>query len=169
MEGVKGKISPCRFGQSPRFWGCGARPAKLKWVPFVELANPSTSCYDEVTKWNILERGGGRLGENRNESRQVKFRVSDLEFERLEQMAKAFQMSVPAFCKKKAQGVRMRPPKMDREGAFEVARQLRAIGNNVNQLSRRANEGNAIPKGELQDVQKELHALWQQLSSALQK
>src|SRR5438270_313338 len=55
-------------------------------------------------------------------------------------MAKEFQMSVPNFCKKKAQGARMRPPKIDREGAFEIARQLRAIGNNVNQLSERANE-----------------------------
>lgn len=109
------------------------------------------------------------MGENRKENRQIKFRVSDLEFEKLEQMAKASGMSVPTFCKKKAQGARMASPKIDREGAFEIARQLRAIGNNVNQLSRRANEGYAIPKGELQDVQKELHALWQQLSSAIQK
>lgn len=109
------------------------------------------------------------MGENRNESRQVKFRVSDPEFERLEQMAKDFQMSVPKFCKMKAQGARMRPPKIDREGAFEIARQLRAIGNNVNQLSRRANEGYAIPKGELQGVQKELQAIWQQFNSAIQK
>jgi len=113
--------------------------------------------------------GGGRLGENRKESRQVKFRVSDDEFERLEQMAKGFQMSVPSFCKRKAQGARMRPPKIDREGAFEIARQLRAIGNNVNQLSKRANEGKAIPHLELQSVQKELHALWRQFNEAIQK
>lgn len=109
------------------------------------------------------------MGENRKESRQVKFRVSDHEFERLEQMAKEFQMSVPAFVKAKAQGARMRPPKINREGAFEIARQLRAIGNNVNQISRRANEGYAIPKGELQDVQKELQNIWQQFNSAIQK
>lgn len=109
------------------------------------------------------------MGENRNESRQIKFRVNDLEFEKLEQMAKAFQMSVPAFCKAKAQGVKMRPPKIDREGAFEIANQLRAIGNNVNQLARRANEGKAIPNGELQGIQKELQGVWQQLSSAIQK
>ncbi|MEB9863099.1 MobC family plasmid mobilization relaxosome protein, partial [Bacillus cereus] len=109
------------------------------------------------------------LGENRKENRQIKFRVSDLEFQKLEQMAKGSGMSVPTFCKKKAQGARMAPPKIDREGAFEIARQLRAIGNNVNQLSRRANEGKAIPAEELQDVQKELHALWQQFNLAIQK
>jgi len=116
-----------------------------------------------------LNKGAVGLGENRNESRQIKFRVSDPEFERLEQMAKEFQMSVPAFCKKKAQGAKMRPPKIDREGAFEIARQLRGIGNNVNQLTRRANEGHAIPKEELQGIQKELQTIWQQFSEALQK
>jgi hypothetical protein len=109
------------------------------------------------------------LGENRKENRQIKFRVNDDEFERLEQMAKEFQMSVPNFCKKKAQGARMRPPKMDREGAFEIARQLRAIGNNVNQLSRRANEGYEVPNGELESVQKELREIWRQFSEAIQK
>jgi Holliday junction resolvase len=116
-----------------------------------------------------FEQGAVVLGENRKESRQVKFRVSDLEFEKLEQMAKDFQMSVPAFVKAKAQGARMRPPKIDREGAFEISRQLRGIGNNVNQLTRRANEGKAIPQAELQGIQKELQEIWQQLSSALQK
>src|SRR5699024_6260943 len=84
-------------------------------------------------------------------------------------MAKEAGMSVPSFCKKKAQGARMRAPKINRQGAFEMARQLRAIGNNVNQLSRRANEGQAIPNEELQSIQKELQALWQQFSEALQK
>ncbi|MFP3846846.1 MobC family plasmid mobilization relaxosome protein [Priestia filamentosa] len=109
------------------------------------------------------------MSENRNERRQVKFRVSDDEFERLEQMATEFQMSVPKFCKMKAQGARMRPPKIDREGAFEVARQLRAIGNNVNQLSKRANEGGAVPGEELQVIERELKMIWQQFSAAIQK
>lgn len=109
------------------------------------------------------------MSENRNERRQIKFRVSDNEFERLEQMATEFQMSVPKFCKMKAQGARMRPPKIDREGAFEVARQLRAIGNNVNQLSKRANEGGAVPREELQAIERELKAIWQQFSAAIQK
>lgn len=109
------------------------------------------------------------MGERRNESRQVKFRVSDTEYERLAAMAKEFQMSVPAFCKMKAEGARMRSPKIDREGAFEMARQLRAIGNNVNQLSRRANEGKAVPSKELGEIQKDVNRIWQQFSEALQK
>jgi len=42
--------------------------------------------------------------------------VNDSEFERLEQMAKEFQMSVPNLCKMKAQGAEMRSPKINRDG-----------------------------------------------------
>lgn len=99
----------------------------------------------------------------------MKFRVSDDEFQRLERIAKDFGMSVPSFCKKKAQGARLRPPRINREGAFEFARQLRAIGNNVNQLSRLAHEGKAVPPEEMQAVEKELHAIWQRFNSAIQR
>ena len=117
-----------------------------------------------------MVKGGGRfVGENRKENRQIKFRVNDDEFQRLETMATTVGMSVPTFCKKKAQGSQISPPKIDREGAFEIARQLRSIGNNVNQLARNANEGKAVPKEELQGIEKELHALWQQFNEALQR
>src|SRR5699024_11863608 len=76
----------------------------------------------------------GFMGENRKDNRQIKFRVSDHEYEELEQTANNFHMSVPAFAKKRALGYRMKPPKVDKSGAIEIAKQLRAIGNNVNQL-----------------------------------
>lgn len=104
------------------------------------------------------------MRENRKEDRQVKFRVNEREYERLEQMAKSLNMSVPKFCKMKAQGSKVKPPKIDREGALEIARQLRAMGNNVNQLAKRANEGYAIPSEELQGIREELGKLWQQLN-----
>lgn len=113
---------------------------------------------------------------NRKENRQVNFRVNDLEYERLEQMAKIVGNTVPNFCKKKAQGARMRPPKIDGDGAKEISRQLRAIGNNVNQLAKGINSGNAVTDSDLQPihedlqaVNKELEAIWQLFSEALQK
>lgn len=104
------------------------------------------------------------MGANRKESRQVSFRVSDDEFARLEQMAKTLQMSVPAFVKQKAQGARMKPPKVDKAAALEIAKQLRSIGNNVNQLTRRAHEGGAVAPDQLHAIQKELQEIWRQLS-----
>ena len=109
------------------------------------------------------------LGENRKESRQIKFRVSDSEFEKLEQIANSFQMSVPAFVKAKAQGARMRPPKIDREGAFEIARELRSIGVNVNQIAKHLNQGQSVSMEQLEGLERQLNGIWQQFNSALQK
>lgn len=107
----------------------------------------------------------GFMGENRKDNRQIKFRVSDHEYEELEQTANNFHMSVPAFAKKRAMGYRMKPPKVDKSGAIEIAKQLRAIGNNVNQLTKRANASNGkIDSEELQAIKKELHKIWQQFN-----
>src|SRR5699024_6350370 len=107
----------------------------------------------------------GFMGENRKDNRQIKFRVSDHEYEELEQTANNFHMSVPAFAKKRAMGYRMKPPKVDKSGAIEIAKQLRAIGNNVNQLTRRANASNGkMDSEELQAIKKELHEIWQQFN-----
>src|SRR5699024_6395487 len=107
-------------------------------------------------------------GENRKDNRQIKFRVSDHEYEELEQTANNFHMSVPAFAKKRALGYRMKPRKVDKSGAIEIAKQMRANGNNVNQRTKRtkATKGNKkkIYIEELQDIKKELHKIWQQFN-----
>src|SRR5699024_12467273 len=98
------------------------------------------------------------MGENRKDNRQIKFRVSDHEYEELEQTANNFHMSVPAFAKKPALGYRMKPPNVDKSGAIEITKQLRAIGNNVNQLTTRANACNGkLESEELQAIRKVVH------------
>src|SRR5699024_9218001 len=102
---------------------------------------------------------------NRKDNRQIKFRVSDHEYEELEQTANNFHMSVPAFAKKRAMGYRMKPPKVDKSGAIEIAKQYAANGNNVNQTTKPANANNGkIDREELQDIKKELHKIWQQFN-----
>src|SRR5699024_431957 len=105
------------------------------------------------------------MGENRKDNRQIKYRVSDHEYEELEQTANNLHMRVPAFAKKRAMGYRMKPPKVDKSGASEIAKQLRAIGNNVRQLTKRANARNGKSDSEeLQAIKKELHERWQQFN-----
>src|SRR5699024_6568917 len=105
------------------------------------------------------------MGENRKDNRQIKFRASDHEYQELQQTANNFHMSVPAFAKKGAPGYRRKPPKVDKSGAIERAKQLRAIGNNVNQLTRRANASNGkIDSEALQAIKKQLHEIWQQFN-----
>src|SRR5699024_9284171 len=105
------------------------------------------------------------MGENKKDNRKIKFRVSEHEYEEMEKTANNYNMSVTDFEKKRAMGYRMKPNKVDKSGAIEIAKQLRAIGNNVNQLTRRANASNGkIDSEELQAIKKELHEIWQQFN-----
>jgi len=108
------------------------------------------------------------LGANRKESKQINFRVSEQEYQRLEQMANNVGMSVPMFCKKKAQGAKMKAPLIDRQGAIQIASELRRIGVNVNQIAKHLNSGLNISKGQINALQGELNDIWQRLNSALQ-
>ncbi|ARE09817.2 mobilization protein [Lactococcus lactis subsp. lactis] len=77
---------------------------------------------------------------NRKQPKQISFRVSESEYLNLERSAKVLNISVPAFVKKKAQGARVVAPKINPDDSKEMARQLAALGNNVNQLAKRVNQ-----------------------------
>ena len=114
---------------------------------------------------NNMASNSSRKTPNRKERRQINFRVSESEYSKLQQSAETLNMSVPAFAKKRALGYRMKPPRVDKSGAIEIAKQLRAIGNNVNQLTKRANASNeTLNSEELRAIKKELHEIWLQFS-----
>lgn len=184
-------------GLSRGIGGAQRSPNKVvcatKWLANIELAKPPRpSIILETESVSVLcsfltareeKQGGGTVSEReifeatfaeakpkRKEPKQISFRVSESEFEKLKRSAETFQMSVPAFVKSKAQGAKLVTPKIDRPGAVEIAKQLRAIGNNVNQMARATNAAELDPDSaanltaELQNVQKELNQLWQQLN-----
>ena len=123
-----------------------------------------------VSEREIFEAPFAEAKPKRKEPKQISFRVSESEFEKLKRSAEIFQMSVPAFVKSKAQEAKLVTPKIDRPGAVEIAKQLRAIGNNVNQMARATNatelDSNLAVNltAELQKMQKELNQIWQQLN-----
>ena len=106
---------------------------------------------------------------NRTEPKQVSFRVTDQEYEKLEKIAESMNLSVPAMVKRKAQGLKATTPKIDLTGAREIATELRRIGGNVNQIAKHLNQGINPSKGELEGIERELSAIWQLLSMELQK
>lgn len=108
------------------------------------------------------------LSEQRKSDKQIKFRVSEMEYQQLEANASALGMSVPAFCKNVALKGFVKSPKINREGALEIAKQLRKIGTNVNQISYKTNIGKIPTSKELIAVKKELGEIWLMLNSALQ-
>ncbi|GEQ34171.1 MobC family plasmid mobilization relaxosome protein [Marinilactibacillus psychrotolerans] len=123
-----------------------------------------------MSEREIFEAPFAEAKPKRKEPKQISFRVSESEFEKLKRSAEIFQMSVPAFVKSKAQEAKLVTPKIDRPGAVEIAKQLRAIGNNVNQMARATNatelDSNLAVNltAELQKMQKELNQIWQQLN-----
>lgn len=122
-----------------------------------------------MSEREIFEATFAEAKPKRKEPKQISFRVSESEFEKLKRSAETFQMSVPAFVKSKAQGTKLVTPKIDRSGAIEIAKQLRAIGNNVNQMARATNAAELDPSSaanlaaELQKVRKELNKIWENL------
>lgn len=77
---------------------------------------------------------------NRKEPKQISFRVSESEYEKLRSSAETLNMSVPNFVKKKAQGSRLVAPKFDKETGQSIAKDLSKLGANVNQIAKYCNQ-----------------------------
>ncbi|MDW3800686.1 plasmid mobilization relaxosome protein MobC [Staphylococcus saprophyticus] len=108
--------------------------------------------------------------EKRRESKQIKFRVTPEEYERLEAMAETLNISVPMLAKQAAQKKRIKQPRIDRQGALEIAKELRAIGTNLNQLTKAVHTSyidEVLAKKllrKLEMLRKGLRYLWQRLN-----
>lgn len=109
------------------------------------------------------------MGANRKANKQINFRVTPAEYERLDKMAKRFGQSVPSFAKERTLKAKVKSPKIDRQGALKFASELRKIGNNVNQIARALNSGENANMDEIRAIKKELGQIWQQLNLAIQK
>ena len=102
----------------------------------------------------------------RKEPKQISFRVSEDEYEKLKQSAETLNMSVPAFVKKKAEGSRLVAPKFDKETRQTIVRDLSGISNNTNQIAKVLNtkyvDADDLNRN-LQALRNEVNQLWQQL------
>lgn len=103
---------------------------------------------------------------SRKEPKQISFRVSEQEYEKLRESAETLNMSVPAFVKKKAEGSRLVAPKLDKETRQSIARDLSGIANNTNQIAKVLNtkyvDADDLNRN-LDALRREVNALWQQL------
>ena len=102
----------------------------------------------------------------RKEPKQISFRVSEQEYEKLKQSAETLNMSVPAFVKKKAEGSRLVAPKFDKETRQTIVRDLSGIANNTNQIAKVLNTKYVNEQDlnrNLQALRNEVNQLWQQL------
>ena len=102
--------------------------------------------------------------ENRKRDKPVLIRLSTSEYEKIQAKADRAQISVPAFLRELALKQEVKAPLVDREGALEIAKQLKAIGNNVNQIAYALNRG-AVVSADLSATKEELLKIWQRLNS----
>lgn len=55
------------------------------------------------------------------------------------------------------------------DGLKDLVPEIKRVGNNLNQLSRKANEGRVVGVEQLEQTQKELSEVWQSLRQFIQK
>jgi len=104
---------------------------------------------------------------SRKEPRQISFRVSEQEYEKLRESAETLNMSVPAFVKKKAQGSRLVTPKFDKETRQAIVRDLSSIANNTNQIAKVLNTryvNDSDLNWNFEMLRNEVNQLWQRLN-----
>ena len=107
---------------------------------------------------------------NRKEPKQISFRVSELEYEKLQRSAETLNMSVPSFVKKKAQGSRLVAPKFDKETRQSIAKDLSRLGSNANQIAKYCNQHqHEAPNYEalernVRELRERLDDIWQRLN-----
>ena len=113
---------------------------------------------------------GGNRKPNRKEPKQISFRVSESEYEKLRSSAETLNMSVPNFVKKKAHGSRLVAPKFDKETRQSIAKDLSKLGANVNQIAKYCNQHQhenpdykALDRN-INAVRERLDEIWQQLN-----
>ena len=113
---------------------------------------------------------GGNRKPNRKEPKQISFRVSESEYEKLRSSAETLNMSVPNFVKKKAHGSRLVAPKFDKETRQSIAKDLSKLGANMNQIAKYCNQHkNDTPHyhamdRNIREVRRRLDDIWQSLN-----
>lgn len=135
----------------------------MKIKSFILSRSERVGCVNEEN--NLM--ASDKLREpRRKEPKQISFRVSEQEYEKLKQSAETLNMSVPAFVKKKAEGSRLVTPKFDKETRQTIVRELSGIANNTNQIAKVLNTKYVNEQDlnrNLQALRNEVNQLWQQL------
>lgn len=101
----------------------------------------------------------------RTKNKQLKFYADEKELKSVKNKIKKSKLSQQEYLLKSA---------LDKDiyvidGLHEMTIELKRIGNNLNQLTRAVNEGQANCSKELELIQKELSETWQSLRLLIQK
>lgn len=97
---------------------------------------------------------------------QIKFRVSEEEAEQLRKKVEQSGKSMQEYLL----GCALNKPITNTDGIKELIPELKRIGNNLNQIAKRCNEGGMLPsEAEVRKHGEELNKVWQSLRRYLQR
>ncbi|MDN5992576.1 plasmid mobilization protein [Lactiplantibacillus plantarum] len=97
------------------------------------------------------------------QTRQIHYRLSELEYQKLATSASQIGLSTSAYAKKLALRSKLIEPKFNHEDAVQLTLALARIGNNLNQLTKQANQGYYVEPENVRSLRDEVNTLWQQL------
>lgn len=102
---------------------------------------------------------------NRAREKQILIRMNDEEFKKVKKLVEKSGMKQQDYLIKTITNKKI----TNTDGLKDLIPEIKRIGNNLNQLSRKANEGIVVENDELSQIQKELSEVWQLLRSLIQK
>lgn len=102
---------------------------------------------------------------NRKRTKQIVIRMTEEEFSKVKIQVEKSGMKQQEYLIKAI----TEKPIINTDGIKELVPELKRVGNNLNQLSRNANEGYIVGSSEIAEMQKELGEVWQLLRLLIQK
>ena len=99
-----------------------------------------------------------------NKNRHFNFRVNEKEYNKIKSKIEKSKLNTSEYLLRTA----MNKEIIVIDGLDEIIKQLRRIGNNMNQLTKLCNQGR-IKNINLEDVKKEMKSIWQLLNLLIQK
>lgn len=104
-----------------------------------------------------------------NSDKQIKrinFRLNELEYEKLSQSAKTYGLTVSNYAKRLALKSKLRKPYFSASDTQQIILELTRQGTNLNQITRKLNQGDPLTPAmlaEIKKMQEVQRQLWRQL------
>ena len=100
------------------------------------------------------------------QTKRINFRLNELEYEKLSQSASTYGLTVSRYAKKLALQSKLRKPYFSNKDAQKIILELTRQGTNLNQLTRKLNQGDTLTPimlDEIKEIREAQRQLWRQL------
>lgn len=98
--------------------------------------------------------------EEKNVRKQINFRVTEEEYEKLKRKAELANLSPSMYAKKQALQGKVKAPVITKDVGQLILPEISKIGSNINQLAKKANMNMTILPSEYKEVLAEFETLW---------